>query len=330
MRHHLLIAGTGRAGTSVLVKYLAELGLSTHITVQEQAFWDDDAHAGLEDLILHGGEELPYVVKSPWLHEFVDEVLERDDIAIDGVIIPIRNLTDAASSRSIRELQNVHRAHESMAEERKTWDTWGTTPGGILYSLNPLDQARLLAVGFHHLVERLTRANVPMHLLAFPRFAQDPQYLFSTLKDCLPASIDADAAFAAHRSVVDTEKVRVGQELSGKALPETTRKSPERYPSLREIDNAALRREITKIRRSLADVSDRLRSAQADSSILERKIEILQQEISSKQREIEHQHHVIGELGKAVESSQAQFRAIQSSRSWLLTSPIRWILGARS
>lgn len=87
----------------MLVKYLAELGLSTHITVQEQAFWDDDAHAGLEDLILHGGEELPYVVKSPWLHEFVDEVLERDDIAIDGVIIPIRNLTDAASSRSIRE-----------------------------------------------------------------------------------------------------------------------------------------------------------------------------------------------------------------------------------
>lgn len=220
MRHHLLIAGTGRAGTSVLVKYLAELGLSTHITVQEQAFWDDDAHAGLEDLILHGGEELPYVVKSPWLHEFVDEVLERDDIAIDGVIIPIRNLTDAASSRSIRELQNVHRAHENMAEERKTWDTWGTTPGGILYSLNPLDQARLLAVGFHHLVERLTRANVPMYLLAFPRLTQDPQYMFRRSRiACLPQLIPMR-----HSPRIDPSLIRKRSELVRNCLVKLCRR----------------------------------------------------------------------------------------------------------
>jgi chromosome segregation ATPase len=217
-----------------------------------------------------------------------------------------------------------------MAEESKTWDTWGTTPGGILYSLNPLDQARLLAVGFHHLIERLTRADVPIYLLAFPRFTEDSEYLFSTLKDCLPASIDADTAFAAHRSVVDLDKVRVAGELSGKGLPETTRKSPEHYPALGDIDNAALRREITKIRRSFADASESLRSAQADSSTLERKIEILQQEITSNQREIEHQRNVIEALGKTLESSQVQFKAIQSSTSWLLTSPIRWILGARS
>ena len=30
-RRHLLIAGTGRAGTSFLVRYLAELGLDTHL-----------------------------------------------------------------------------------------------------------------------------------------------------------------------------------------------------------------------------------------------------------------------------------------------------------
>jgi hypothetical protein len=330
MKHHLLIAGTGRAGTSVLVKYLAELGLNTHIAVQGKASWDEDAHAGLEDLILHGGEELPYVVKSPWLHEFVDEVLERDDITIDGVIIPVRNLADAASSRSIRELQNVHRVHERMAEENKTWDTWGTTPGGILYSLNPLDQARLLAVGFHHLIERLTRADVPIYLLAFPRFTEDPEYLFSTLKDCLPSSIDLDAAFAAHRSVVDLDKVRVAEELSGKGMPKTARKSPEHYPALDDIDNAALRREITKIRRSFADASESLRSAKADNSTYERNIEILQQEITSNQREIEHQRNVIEGLHEAIESSQAQFKAIQSSTSWLLTSPIRWILGTRS
>lgn len=66
MANHLLIAGTGRAGTSLLVRYLNALRLTTHITrSNRQTHLIEDANAGLEDLILHGGENLPYVVKSP-------------------------------------------------------------------------------------------------------------------------------------------------------------------------------------------------------------------------------------------------------------------------
>lgn len=103
-----------------------------------------------------------------------------------GVIMPIRNLAEAASSRIILELQKLHHTQEWMADEARTWDHWGETPGGAVYALDPVDQARLLAVGFHHLVERLTRAGIPVYLIAFPRFTQDPEYLFSTLRGCLP------------------------------------------------------------------------------------------------------------------------------------------------
>ena len=103
--HHLLITGTGRAGTSFLVKYLAELGLDTHLEDPDGASWDEVAHAGLEDLLLlEQPKHLPYVIKSPWLTEYIDQVLARDDIAIDGVIIPVRNILSKLrpAERSLR------------------------------------------------------------------------------------------------------------------------------------------------------------------------------------------------------------------------------------
>lgn len=40
----------------------------------------------------------PYVVKSPWLCDYADEVLKRDDIEIEHVFIPMRDLHAAAQS----------------------------------------------------------------------------------------------------------------------------------------------------------------------------------------------------------------------------------------
>jgi hypothetical protein len=47
IRRHLLIAGTGRAGTSFLVRYLTELGLDSRLRrYGENAGWDENANAG--------------------------------------------------------------------------------------------------------------------------------------------------------------------------------------------------------------------------------------------------------------------------------------------
>ena len=178
-RNHLLIAGTGRAGTSFLVQYLHALGLDTHLSRHADPFWSQSANAGLEDLpLISTNEDLPYVVKSPWLGEIIDQVLSQDKFAIDAVLIPVRDLRDAASSRVILELRNIFEQAKWMLSFDETWHEWGQTPGGIIYSLDAVDQERLLAVKFAHLVQALVKRDIRLIFLDFPRIVEDPEYLF--------------------------------------------------------------------------------------------------------------------------------------------------------
>ena len=121
----------------------------------------------------------------------------------------------------IVELQNVLRQEGPGADLRDTWEVWAQTPGGLVYSLNPVDQARILAVGFHHLVEILVRADIPTVLLDFPRLAEDWDYLHRKLAPVLPHPVDAERARAAHARLADLSKVRVGPELA--AMPSAGR-----------------------------------------------------------------------------------------------------------
>jgi hypothetical protein len=215
-RRHLLIAGTGRAGTSALVRYLTALGLETHLSRHEEAAtWFDAAQAGLEDLPVSAiTPDLPYVIKSPWSYQLVEEVLADPQIQLDAVIVPVRDLTEAAASRTIVELQALHQQADWMAQMSATWEHWALTPGGIIFSLNPIDQARLLAVGFHRLLERLVQADVPTVLLAFPRLVSDPDYLFGKLCPVLPIKVPIERAREAHAATFSGTMVRVEGELS--------------------------------------------------------------------------------------------------------------------
>jgi hypothetical protein len=254
-RGHIFIAGTGRSGTSFLVRYLTELGLDTHISRRgEDAFWDDAANAGFEDMVLATPpEDLPYVLKSPWLYQYVGEVIEKNIVRIEVVIIPVRDLADAATSRSLVELTAIHKKAPWMATLDKSWEHWGHTPGGMVFSLNPMDQARLLAVGFHILVETLVRADIPILFLEFPRLAEDAAYLFSKLQPWLPASVGEDRALAAHRIAADVKKIRVRQKAFRKAddglkscgAPSATIA----YDDHTVLDGIALRRELERLRR---------------------------------------------------------------------------------
>src|SRR5215469_16136796 len=83
-QRHLLVAGTGRAGTSALVRYLTELGLETHLSKNgEASAFDDAAQAGFEDLALPSlTPDLPYVVKSPWAYQIIEEMLGDPEVAL--------------------------------------------------------------------------------------------------------------------------------------------------------------------------------------------------------------------------------------------------------
>lgn len=253
---HLIIAGTGRAGTSFLVRYLTELGLDTTLARNgDRAGWDAEANAGLETLLVSGAD-LPYVVKSPWIGEYIKQILKEERFKIDAVIAPVRDLVEAATSRVVLERRAIHQHNPWMAERlERTWETYGHTPGGLVYSLDPLDQARLLAVQFHQLVLKISEAGIPLVFPVFPRIAADWEYLHKSLLPILPPEITEELARAAHARVADTAKVRVTSEIfkdpPGNVIYRREPPSGPHYPSPTEIDNIALRREISRLRQEL-------------------------------------------------------------------------------
>lgn len=261
LRHHLLIAGTGRAGTSYLVQYLTACGLETHLTRNPDSWIDENANAGLEDFP-EKNADLPYVIKSPWLYEFVEDLLARDDIRVDAVIVPMRDLVEAATSRVVNELR-ARLGREDIPGELTRWHTWGTVPGGTVYSLNPIDQARLLSMGFHQVIHACVKKRVPLIFLEFPRFITDGEYLYEQLRSVL-RGIDSSAAMRAHAQTAQPDKVRIGDELANSA----NISKGDLFPNFDALDRVALHREITNARRD-RDVhrteAEHLRSIIADA-----------------------------------------------------------------
>ena len=265
-RTHLLIAGTGRAGTSFLVRYLTAVGLDTTLSRNgEAAFWDEDANAGLEELPnTADSASWPYVVKTPWLHQFVDQLLADESIGVEAVIVPVRSLSEASASRVVLELRALYAAQPWMADCQPPWNAWGLTPGGCLMPLEPLDQARLLAVGFHHLIERLVSKEVPIVFVAFPRLVHDPEYLFAKLAPFLPG-VSAEQAREAHARVADPSMARVGGELRAAATwPDAPAASA--GPDLATLNHLALRRELTRLREALGTAEERASEATASAA----------------------------------------------------------------
>jgi len=163
-RRHIIISGTGRAGTTFLVQLLTELGLDTGFP-KDQAI-DTNSRAGME-LDLRDPNS-PYIVKSPWLCDYLDELLEEGDVLVEHAIIPMRDLYAAAQSR---------RHVASTAPENP-----GGVPGGLWHTTNPQDQEVILTGRLYKLIYALARYDVPISFLLFPKFIHDPEYLFSKLK----------------------------------------------------------------------------------------------------------------------------------------------------
>jgi hypothetical protein len=342
-QHHLLISGAGRAGTSFLVRYLAGMGLETHLAIHKEGEWFEEANAGLEDLpISNPHMRLPYVVKSPWFCEFIDSVLQNSSILIDGVIIPVRDLAEAAASRVILELQSIHKLHPFMAELDHTWETWGNTPGGVVFSLNPTDQARLLAVWLYRLVERLTKADVPFVLLSFPRLIEDADYLFEKLRTFLPSDATVENARVVHERIADTTKVRVTRELRTNFSADASCCEHD------ELDGIAIRRELRTVKAALVqlqtrlesgnqkiinlqsqlaererDLQNRIEEGNASCDALENARNILQGELTQTRTVLQSLTDNHDLLRTKLDAALAERDAIIRSRSWKLTAPLR-------
>lgn len=170
-RRHLIITGTGRAGTTFLVQLLTELGQDTGFS-SGKAQIHEDCNAGLEWDIRKPGA--PYIVKSPELSQRLAGVLEENpNIKIDHAIVPMRDLYSAAESR-----RDVARRGSPKFLVPRSIGPWRIR--------KPEEQETILAHQLYGLIYTLVQHDIPLTLLLFPRLAKDPEYLFGKMSPLLP------------------------------------------------------------------------------------------------------------------------------------------------
>lgn len=184
-RRHVVITGTGRTGTTFLVELLTALGMDTGFSSEALRRGKDAvARAGLERDIRE--EACPYVVKSPWFCDHAEQVLARDDIALDHVLVPIRDLHAAAESRrhvvrtSVSKLP-WHKRLRHAVRPRKfvggLWHTSSSTLGG---------QEDILLRQIYRLMLAVANADMPVTFIRYPRLVKDGNYLYGKLRPILP------------------------------------------------------------------------------------------------------------------------------------------------
>ena len=167
---HILIGGTGRSGTTVLVQIFTFLGFDTGFTL-EQAINDIDpiSRGGLERSLADAN--LPQVVKSPLLCHEIETYLQNK-FCVKIAIVPIRNLYDAAESR---------RSISAYASAKG--DNPKQCTGGLWEVNNGENQESLLAVNLFKFIKSLVDHEIPLDMLSFPRFLEDPEYLYTKLQN---------------------------------------------------------------------------------------------------------------------------------------------------
>jgi hypothetical protein len=333
-RRHLLIAGAGRSGTSLLVRILNACGFETELSANANAFWDETASAGLETIPLLEGKH-PYVVKSPWSYQFIRQLLDDPAIRLDGVLIPVRRLEEASASRIVLEIQQMYRSQPGLLDLEDDWTTWGTVPGGITYSVEPLDVKRVLAHGFYRLIEALVEREISICFLAFPRFCTDLAYLRRTLEPILPADLNEATLRERIGRLIEPDKIRVEEEITA-LTNHSLREIPEMaYPDLSTLHRVSLKREVKRFSADLAAAQSKLQTiaGERDKAVLEMKAALSEraskcdqryQELQERASEISQLKAAVSERNKDNEGLQRQTDSIHGSISWRLTWPIRW------
>lgn len=173
-RRHLIITGTGRAGTTFLVQLMTALGMDTGFADISSGVFAN-CNAGMEwDL---RDPACPYVVKDPRLCHKLDAILREGIAAVDHAIVPMRDLHSAAASRRAVTANAGVPGADAVA-------------GGLWLTDKPDEQEVVLAAQFYELAYTLARHDIPTTMLLFPRFVSDHAYLYRKLAPVLPG-IDA-------------------------------------------------------------------------------------------------------------------------------------------
>jgi len=197
--HVILIAGTGRSGTTFLIEELTALGAPTGFTdAHIKNIQMSHAHAGLESMPPMGRDGAlkcslqRRIFKSPFLTLNYKQWIHASNI--EAVIIPIREAHSAAHSR---EVENNFTAN--AAEGAGSFFAGAHTEAEQLQTNTQM---------VYDLIYALAEADIRTIFLAYPRHVQDASYSFSQLRDVLdPLNITKAKFVAKHKATFHADFV---------------------------------------------------------------------------------------------------------------------------
>ena len=190
------------------------------------------------------------------------------------------------------------------------------TPGGILYSLDPVDQARILAIGFHKLVHWATKNDIPIIFLDFPRFASDGDYLCDALAPVLTPHCSPNDARKAFADIADSSLIRIKDQASEHDLRAGADLGTELDREALKIILSEKRNEIGRLENQLRDLS--LQFTTSQSSLAQREEASI--ELSRRLNDLE-QH--FDRMTKQASQFQLDSESVRQTLSWKITKPLR-------
>jgi hypothetical protein len=158
----ILITGTGRSGTTFLIKLFSFLEFNTGYT--KSTYMNSIAkncNSGMEK----NYNEKHYILKNPCFLQNIKTIIEDKSIIIKLVIIPIRDFKASAMSR-VRHGDNQ-------------------TPGGLWCARDEESQIQFYEKTMSNYIYYMTKYDINTVFIDFDKMIIDKTYLFNKLKNVL-------------------------------------------------------------------------------------------------------------------------------------------------
>lgn len=152
----IYITGTGRSGTTFLIKLFTFLHFDTGFSVENfNDYIFDNCNSGMEKQY----NEKHYIIKNPTIIQDIEKII-NDKIKIKFVIIPMRDYNKSASSRVY---------HNNKA-------------GGLWNASNKEEQLLFYNKIISEYILYMVKYDIPTIFIDFNKMIEDKRYLFDKLK----------------------------------------------------------------------------------------------------------------------------------------------------
>jgi len=153
----ILITGTGRCGTTFLIKLFSFLGFDTGFNRDNYKLYiASNCNSGME----RNYKENYYILKNPRFMLNIEHILKDKSIIIKKVIVPLRDLNSSASSRV----------------------KYGKSEGGLWFASDMLSQINFYQKILTNYIMIATKYDINTIFIDFDKMINDKIYLFNKLK----------------------------------------------------------------------------------------------------------------------------------------------------